>query len=203
MERTGVTVYMESTPNPAAMKFVTNVLLLPAGDKEYTDKTKAIECPLAFQLFDFTGVKGVFISSSFVTVIKHEATDWFEIQGMIREFIRGFLVSGEDVFLKNAFNNTSAKQNETKAENTIAPQVEVSLSETEEKIVALLEEYVKPAVEQDGGAIDFKSYKEGIVTVTLRGSCSGCPSSVVTLKSGIERLLKQMIPEVQEVVAED
>lgn len=194
---------MESTPNPAAMKFVTNVLLLPAGDKEYNEKSQATECPMAYQLFDFTGVKGVFISSSFVTVLKHDATDWFEIQGLIREYIRSYLVSGEEVFLKSAFGYAALKQTEAKTENIIAPQVEVSLSETEEKIVALLEEYVKPAVEQDGGAIDFKSYKEGIVTVTLRGSCSGCPSSVVTLKSGIERLLKQMIPEVQEVVAED
>ena len=202
MENKGVVVYMESTPNPAAMKFMTNVLLLPHGDKEYMEKSNAIESPLAYQLFDFTGVTGVFISGSFVTVIKEDAIDWFEIQGIIREFIRSYLVAGEPVFNEQALKTSENVKSNGSSSLTESPNVLVA-SETEQKIVALLDEYVKPAVEQDGGAIDFKSFDEGIVKVKLRGSCSGCPSSVVTLKSGIERLLKQMIPEVQEVIAED
>lgn len=202
MENKVITVYMESTPNPAAMKFVTNTLLLAQGDREYFSKTDAIDCPLAAQLFDFTAVKSVFISGYYVTVIKDQQIDWFEIQGMIREFIRGYLMSGDPVFSKKA----EAGEPPQASENNLNIPAEANTTppnETEARIASILDEYVKPAVEQDGGAIDFKSFNDGIVTVKLRGSCSGCPSSVVTLKSGIERLLKQMIPEVQEVVAED
>jgi NFU1 iron-sulfur cluster scaffold homolog, mitochondrial len=188
-----ITVYAESTPNPAAMKFVCNVMLLDEGSVEYLTVNDAVECPLAKQLFAFSGVKGVFITANFVTVIKEPGIDWYEITGILREFIRGFLAAGEKIFTANPFKKETQQINQQKIEST---------PETEQKIISLLEEYVKPAVEQDGGAINFRSFKDGIVTVTLKGSCSGCPSSTLTLKSGIENLLKSMVPEVTEVVAE-
>jgi len=186
-----ITVYLESTPNPAAMKFVCSRFLLEEGSVEYADKSEAVNCPLTLQLFDFTGVASVFITSNFVTVTKKENIEWFDIQQILREFIRGFLESGEPVF-------TGAQ--EQKSDQTIEQTHSASAIET--KILEALEEYVKPGVEQDGGAIHFKSFHDGIVTLILKGSCSGCPSSAMTLKGGIENLLKRLIPEVKEVVAE-
>lgn len=215
-----VMVYMEQTPNPEALKFVSNLLLLPQGSVEYSNKADAVYCPLAYQLFDFTGVLNVFITSNFVTVTKTPGMDWWEIQNIIREFIRGFLVAGDAVFTKNHFEekakpeagSSKMETNSNKEFQTPSAKQETNLGHTERsrsatlelenQIRQLLDEYVKPAVEQDGGAIDFKSFEDGVVTVLLKGSCSGCPSSTLTLKSGIERLLKQMMPEVTEVVAE-
>ena len=189
--KNAVVVYAESTPNPASMKFVANLFLLKSGSVEFLNKEHARTCPLAFQLFDFSGVASVFISSNFVTVTKKTDIEWFDITTILREFIKSFLESGEPVF-------TGDKGQ--KADPTIERTLTASAVET--KIVEALEEYVKPAVEQDGGAIHFKSFENGVVTLILKGSCSGCPSSVVTLKNGIENLLKQLIPEVHEVVAE-
>ncbi len=209
-----VTIYMEQTPNPNALMFVTNLLLLPEGSVDYTTKAEAIYCPLASQLFDFTGVKNVFISSNFVTVTKVADLDWWEIQNIVREFIRGFLLAGDAIFTKDPFEektNQQIKITDTAKPETVNPKAETqnpkpvpvaSTPELEEQIKQILDEYVKPAVAQDGGAIDFKSFEDGVVTVTLKGSCSGCPSSTQTLKAGIERLLKQMMPSVTEVVAE-
>jgi Fe-S cluster biogenesis protein NfuA len=186
-----VIVYAESTPNPASMKFVVNKFLLKEGSVEYLDKEQAINCPLAMQLFDFSGVTSVFITSNFVTITKSANIDWFDITTILREFIKGFLESGEPVF--------TGEQGQ-KADPAIERTHTASAIET--RIVEMLEEYVKPAVEGDGGAIHFKSFENGVVTLILKGSCSGCPSSTMTLKGGIENLLKRMIPEVQEVVAE-
>jgi len=189
--RKPVVVYAESTPNPASLKFVVNIFLLESGSVEYLNKEQATNCPLALQLFDFSGVASVFITSNFVTITKKTDIDWFDITSILREFIKSFLESGEKVF-------TGEKGQ--KADPSIERTTTASAIET--KIVETLEEYVKPAVEQDGGAIHFKSFDNGVVTLILKGSCSGCPSSVLTLKSGIENLLKQLIPEVHEVVAE-
>jgi Fe-S cluster biogenesis protein NfuA len=185
------TVYAESTPNPATMKFVASQFLLLEGHVEYTDAAQATSCPLARQLFSFSGVAGVFIMSNFVTITKHEGIDWFEFMPILRESIKGYLESGEPVFTGPAAQMANAEIGRTTVGN-----------ELEDRIIATLEEYVKPAVEQDGGAIQFKSFEDGKVTVILQGSCSGCPSSTMTLKSGIETLLRTMIPEVKEVVAQ-
>jgi Fe-S cluster biogenesis protein NfuA len=186
-----VVVYLESTPNPASMKFVANRFLLEEGSVEYVNKEEAVNCPLAMQLFNFSGVSAVFITSNFVTLTKEPEFEWSDIQGILREFIKSFLESGELIF--------------TGPVGQIAdPSIERSLtaSAIETKIIETLEEYIKPAVEQDGGAIHFKSFDNGIVTLILKGSCSGCPSSTQTLKGGIENLLKRLIPEVHEVIAE-
>ena len=197
-----VNVYAESTPNPAAMKFVCDLLLLEEGVVEFTNINEAVSCPMAQQLFAFSGVKSVFITSNFVTVTKESDIEWFEITNIIREFIRGYLMSGEKLFVSNPFKKETDAASE-KLEKTPAVSIPVEGQvELEEQIIQMLDEYVKPAVEQDGGAIHFRSFSNGVVTVALKGSCSGCPSSTLTLKSGIENLLKSMLPQVTEVVAE-
>lgn len=179
-----INVYTESTPNPATMKFLVNKLLIN-GSVDYPDKTKAQESPFARELFKFNFVNGVFFASNFVTITKTEEVEWQDIEAILKDFVKG------------------AVESELKVQEVIVDEnVSFEGSEIEVKIQQVLHDYVRPAVEQDGGAIAYKSFDEGIVTVELRGSCSGCPSSTITLKSGIEGLLKRMVPEVQEVVAE-
>ena len=187
-----VIVYIESTPNPSSMKFVVNKFLLEEGSVEYTSPGQTENSPLAKQLFSFSGVTGVFVTSNFVTVTKAAEADWTDISPILREFIKGYMESGDPIFTGPRI-------------QVADPAIErtTTNSDLENKIIETLEEYVKPAVEQDGGAIHFKSFDGGRVTVVLKGACSGCPSSTITLKAGIENLLKRMIPEVTEVVAEE
>lgn len=189
-------------------------MLLEGGTVEYASKAAAINCPLAAQLFDFSGVKRVFITSNFVTVTKENDLDWFDITNILREFIRGFLMTEENLFIGSPFDENHIPANEKKMSETISPVVkpvavveEVPFVEAPydpeagKKIMEILDEYVRPAVEGDGGAIHYRSFEKGVVSVVLKGSCSGCPSSTVTLKAGIENLLKSMIPGVKEVIA--
>ena len=189
-----VTIYAESTPNPAAMKFVANSFLLKEGSVEYLNILEARNSPLAQKLFAFDGVASVFIAANFVTINKKPKYDWYDLMPILREFIKGYIESGVKVFA-----GPSGQKADEKIEQT------TTTNKVESKIIEMLDEYVKPAVEGDGGAIHFKSFDEndGKLTLVLKGACSGCPSSMVTLKAGIERLLKQYIPEVQEVVAEE
>ncbi|MCR8556899.1 NifU family protein [Mucilaginibacter sp. BJC16-A38] len=179
-----INVYTESTPNPATMKFIVNKLLIN-GSVDFATKESAEKSPFAKELFKFSFVNGVFFASNFVTVTKFEDDNWEDILPILKEFVKGAVESELKV------------QDEEQAEAG-----DFEGSETEVKIQQILHDYVRPAVEQDGGAITYKSFDEGIVTVELRGSCSGCPSSTVTLKAGIENLLKRMVPEVTEVVSE-
>lgn len=192
-----VDIYMEATPNPSSMKFVTDRLLIKSGSVEYLEKSEALNCPLAAQLFDFSGVRSVFISSNFISVNKSEGIEWIEIQSIIREFIRAYLLSGDPVFSSEDILPKQAS--ETKVADQ--PNAGEGSAEVVEKIKELLEEFVRPAVERDGGAIEFGNFEDGIVTLDLKGACSGCPSSVVTLKNGIENLLTLHVPEVRSVVA--
>lgn len=206
-----INVYAELTPNPNSLKFVADVMLLEGGSVEYNSKEEAIHCPLARQLFDFSGITKVFITSNFVTVNKVAELDWFDLTNILREFIRGFLLSEEKLFLTSPFaeDHIPHKQGspvppaatENLQQDTVTAIPAESDPEAEKKIMELLEEYIRPAVEGDGGAIHFRSFHKGVVSVVLKGACSGCPSSTVTLKAGIENLLKQMVPGVQEVVA--
>lgn len=204
-----INIYAELTPNPNSMKFVANVNLLEGGVVEYDSKEAAVNCPLAVSLFSFSGITKVFITSNFITLNKESDVDWFDITNIIREFVRGYLMSGESLFIGSPFDEnhipTLAKKETVTKEKPLTEKQEKEFiptsPELEKKITELLEEYVKPAVESDGGAIHFKSFDNGTVSVVLKGACSGCPSSTVTLKSGIENLLKQMMPEVREVVA--
>jgi len=194
-------VYAEMTPNPKTMKFVVDRLLIAPGEAvEYASQSDARgSSSLAEALFDFPFVQGVFIMSNFITVTKTEGIDWDMIVYELREFVRDFLTKNE-----TAVQQIPVKQVEEKTNKSTSVSDEpVVPSEFDEQIKAILEEYVRPAVEGDGGLIDFKSFKEGVVTVTLRGSCSGCPSSLQTLKGGIETMLTQMVPAVKAVVAEE
>jgi len=179
-----ITVYTESTPNPNTMKFIVNKLLIN-GSVDYPTKESANESRFASELYKFSFVNGVFFASNFVTITKSEDAEWTDIEPILKEFVKGAVESEYAV-------------QATKADEAI----NFEGSDVEIKIQQILHDYVKPAVEQDGGAIAYKSFEDGIVTVELRGSCSGCPSSTITLKSGIQSLLQRMVPEVKEVVSE-
>jgi NFU1 iron-sulfur cluster scaffold homolog, mitochondrial len=195
-----VTIYSESTPNPDAMKFVANMMLLPDGVREFQNVSAAKGNPFVKQIFAFSGVKSVFITANFITITKEPGIDWFDMVNIIREYIRSYIASGEKIFPINEQKPVLAN---TETEQPVSDDIVLPEGDVEQKIVAALDDYIRPAVEQDGGAIHFKSFTDGVVTVILKGSCSGCPSSTVTLKAGIENLLSNMIPEVKEVVSEE
>jgi Fe-S cluster biogenesis protein NfuA len=162
---------------------------------------EAKNAPLAAKLFHFPFVKEVFIAKNFVSLTKYDMMEWDDIVMEIREFIREYLADGGVVVEDDA--NAAEVQQEVlgNTESTDAPATE-QLGEIETRIVEILEEYVAPAVESDGGNIKFVSFEDGKVSVLLQGACSGCPSSTVTLKQGIESMLKQMLPTlVKEVIA--
>lgn len=183
-----VTVYAESTPNPTVMKFVSNKkLVLQTVEFKNIDETK--NAPLAKALFHFPFVKEVFIDENYLSVTKFDIAEWGDITLELREFIREFLEEGKDVLTED-----SVQPSPSKTENK-APVREVILDDTSKEIVAILDEYIKPAVASDGGNILFESYDEDqkLVKVILQGACSGCPSSTFTLKNGIETMLKEML----------
>ncbi len=179
-------LYLESNPNPNSLKFVVNEMLVPEGMSfDFPSPGEAEDAPLAQELFMYPFVERVFYMSNFVTVTKKEDVEWIEIQDTLKKHIVAFLESGKLILDKKEI---------------AAPQQEET--ETIKKIKTILDEYIRPAVEQDGGAITFHSYENKRVKVTLQGSCSGCPSSTITLKAGIESLFKKMMPdEVEEVEA--
>jgi Fe-S cluster biogenesis protein NfuA len=188
---TVVSIYTEMTPNPETMKFVANKLLYASKSIDFQDESSAGPSPLAKELFAFPFIRSVFIASNFVTLTKTAETQWEEVIPTIREFLKEYLES--DKIVINEHEIVAAKN-----DNTIhADDTDIVV-----RIKELLENYVKPAVEMDGGAISFRGYNNGVVSLMLQGSCSGCPSSMITLKSGIEGMMKRMIPEVTEVVAE-
>jgi Fe-S cluster biogenesis protein NfuA len=189
-----VSIYTEMTPNPETMKFVANKLLYPGKSIDFQDERSAGPSPLAKELFSFPFIKSVFIASNFVTLTKTPDTgDWQDVIPTIKQFLKDYLENGGPVI-----NEEEVAQIKQESGNTVAADDD----DVVKRIKELLENYVKPAVEMDGGAIQFRSYKEGIVNLMLQGSCSGCPSSMITLKAGIEGMMKRMIPEVKEVVAE-
>jgi Fe-S cluster biogenesis protein NfuA len=187
-----VSIYTEMTPNPETMKFVANKLLYPGKSIDFPDESSAAPSPLAKELFAFPFIRAVFIASNFVTLTKTADTDWNDVIPTVREFLKGYLEEGkpvinEDEIVASISDKSAANEDD---------------SDIVKRIKELLENYVKPAVEMDGGAIAFRSYDDGVVKLMMQGSCSGCPSSMITLKSGIEGMMKRMIPEVREVVAE-
>lgn len=194
MPFTPTLVYAEATPNPAVMKFVANRMIIePMKQVEYLSVEETEGAPLAKELFKGGYVKSLFFSSNFVSITRNDSVDWSKIVSAVREFLQDYFTKGLPV-IEVYPEKVDAIESETKAIQPNSP---------EEAITQILEEYIRPAVEQDGGAITFRSFDQGVVTVALQGSCSGCPSSKITLKSGIEALLKRMVPGVEEVVAED
>lgn len=189
-----VTVYAESTPNPSVMKFVANKKIVTALF-EFTSIDEAKLSPLATELFHFPFVKSIFIDENYVSITKYDMAEWQDITIKLREFIRSHIENGKDVVLPHAAD--SLKKSTSQLDN----QYE-GLDDISKEIINILEEYVKPAVASDGGNIQFISYdaESKNVSVMLQGACSGCPSSTYTLKSGIENMLKEMMPGKVEMV---
>ena len=193
IEKIPTTVYAESTPNPSVMKFVANKPLVPESF-EFKNIDEAKISPLAQKLFHFPFIKEIFINSNYISITKYEINSWDEVVMEIREFVRSFLEEGntvikESIELKKDFKNASDFEN---------------LNELEKQIISILKEYIQPAVASDGGNIEFDSYDSNkkSVRVILQGACSGCPSSTLTLKNGIETMLKEMMPgKIENVVA--
>jgi len=189
-----VEVYTEVTPNPAVLKFVANKKIVVA-DAEFKNIEEAKNSPLATELFNFPFVKEVFISENYVSITKFDIVEWSDITVEIRSFIKQFIADGKVVVVENDSSKKEANTSEVVSEE---------LDDVSKQIVSILDEYIRPAVAADGGNILFQSYEENtkIVNVVLQGACSGCPSSTITLKNGIENMLKQMIPgKIGEVVA--
>ena len=183
-----VQIYLESNPNPNSLKFVVNDMLIPDGlSFDFPDAASTEISPLAKELFDFPFVDRVFFAGNFVTVTKKEEVEWIEIQNVLKDHIKKYLEAGKLVIDIQDGASDAPVEEETEAIK---------------KIKTILEEYIRPAVEQDGGAITYHSFLDGVVKVKLQGSCSGCPSSMITLKAGIENLFTRMMPgEVKSVEA--
>lgn len=193
-----VMIYTEQTPNPETLKFVTNKMLYK-GTADFRDLESATNwSPLGEELFKFPYVKGVYICNNFVTISKEFNYNWEDVMLPLKEFIKSYVVEGKSILsegFEEAMKVQEAKHIESQGYSGEDAELIVKIKE-------LIDTYVKPAVEMDGGNIEFKSFDKGVVTVILQGACSGCPSSTVTLKSGIEGMLKRMVPEVTDVISE-
>lgn len=201
MEKTVVphNIYAESTPNPATMKFVSNRYLVVDGQVyEYGLDDNLDNSPLAAKLLNFPFISKVFIASNFVAITKTDIIEWQDVIHQLRDFLGDFL-NNEGVVVKvSAIEMKDAEEKKS----TISTPKRDDLEGIDAKISDILDEYIRPAVESDGGAIHFHSYNEGKVSVVLKGACSGCPSSTMTLKAGIENMLKEMLPnQITEVEA--
>ena len=190
-----VSIFTEGSPNPNSMKFVVNFELVPTGlSFDYATPGDALldgkASPLAVALFGFDFVRRVFLSGNFVTVTKDDETDWDDVLLEVKLFLKDYFGEQRPVFAQRTMDTNTTKLDMD--------------SETVQKIKAVLDQYIRPAVDSDGGAISFYSFDEpsGTVKVLLQGSCSGCPSSTLTLKAGIENLLSRLVPEVKTVEAE-
>jgi Fe-S cluster biogenesis protein NfuA len=193
-------IYAESTPNPEVMKFVSNRML---ADKslEFLNPSEAKKIPMIQKIFSLPFVESIFLSSNFISIKKTSNLEWGEIILELRNFITKIL--NEDDIQNYTENIELIKENKVSDTKEInSEKKNITYSEIEQDIIGLLNEYIRPAVEGDGGAIEFDSFSDGIVKVILKGACSGCPSSTATLKHGIESLLKQKLGEdIKEVVA--
>jgi NFU1 iron-sulfur cluster scaffold homolog, mitochondrial len=193
-----VMLYTEQTPNPESLKFVTNRMLYK-GTADFREEKLAKEwSPVATALFELPYVKGVYICNNFITITKEFNYDWADVMLKLKEFIKAYIEADKGM-VKEGFAEAMEK---IEAERGAGYEYSDDDAAIVQKLKDLIDTYVKPAVEMDGGNIEFKSWNQGVVTVVMQGSCSGCPSSTVTLKSGIEGMLQRMVPEVKEVVAE-
>lgn len=184
--RKKISISVQPTPNPNSVKFSVDQILLPEGTVDIPSRASAGRSPLASLLFEDARVAGVFIGMNFVTVTKTDQTPWSALEGTVAETIQTFLGTGKEVIA---------------TQETVAPPLsDISGGEIGKKIRDILDREIRPAVAMDGGDITFVGYERGIVTLHLQGACSACPASLMTLKMGVENRLKELIPEVQEVV---
>jgi Fe-S cluster biogenesis protein NfuA len=179
-------IQTEQTPNPATLKFLPGVAVMPSGTANFTTKEATARSPLAERLFSLPEVSGVFLGGDFITVTKSDNSDWFQVKPAVLAAIMEHFTAGQPV-ITGAVDEPAANQEED--------------DEIVSAIKELLETRVRPAVAQDGGDIIFEDFADGIVYLHMQGSCSGCPSSTATLKAGIENMLRHYIPEVLEVRA--
>ena len=176
-------VQTEVTPNPNSLKFLPGKKVSNSGPYEITSKDQ-INNELVKNILSLKGVEGVFLGQDFISVNKSDQTKWDEIKHIVISFINDFYIDGKEFVI----------------DENIKPE-QIDLDEIEQKIVKILNQKIRPAVAKDGGDIKFKEYKDGVVKVQLQGSCSGCPSSTMTLKQGVQNLLCHYLPEVKEVIA--
>ena len=193
-------IYAESTPNPEVMKFVSNRML---ADKslEVLDASQAKNIPLANELFKLPFIKSIFISTNFVSINKTENVNWDDIALQLRLYISDYLNSIE---IMNHTDNIQSEPIEKIQEDSKVTNDKREFNGDEKEIADILDNYIRPAVESDGGAITLHSYKDGVVSVNLSGACNGCPSATITLKQGIEEILKQKLGDkIKEVVSNE
>jgi len=176
-------VQTEVTPNPNSLKFLPGKKVSNSGPYEITNKDET-QNTLVRNLLSINGVDGIFLGEDFISINKKETIKWDEIKHIVISFINDFYLEGKEFVIDENLNEQNS-----------------NLSELEEKIVKILDQKIRPAVARDGGDIKFKEFKDGVVKVQLQGSCSGCPSSTMTLKQGVQNLLCHYLPEVKEVVA--
>ena len=176
-------VQTEVTPNPNSLKFLPGKKVSNSGPYEITNKDN-IQNELVRNILSVNGVEGIFLGQDFISVNKNDHTKWDEIKHIVISFINEFYSNGKECVIDQNLDEENVK-----------------LNEIEEKIVKILDQKIRPAVARDGGDIKFKEFKDGVVKVQLQGSCSGCPSSTMTLKQGVQNLLCHYLPEVKEVVA--
>ena len=189
IQRVPVSVYAEMTPNPAVMKFVANKMVVDVDHVEFHNIEEVAISPLATELFHFPFVKEVFMSSNFIAIQKYNVVEWETVTQEIRQFILDYIQAGKPVL-------TGTPKGAPTAESEEAPALDPleGLGDIELRIVDILEEFVKPAVAQDGGNIAFVAYENKVVKVQLQGACAGCPSSTLTLQQGIKNILQRMLP---------
>jgi len=176
-------VQTEITPNPNSLKFLPGKTVSNGGSFEITKKDD-VKNDLIRNLMSINGVEGIFLSKNFISINKYDDTSWEEIKHIVISLINDFYSSGKEFVIDKS-----------------PYEVDEHLGEIEKKIVQILDQKIRPAVAKDGGDIKFKEFKDGVVMVQLQGSCSGCPSSTMTLKQGVQNLLCHYLPEVKEVVA--
>ncbi len=178
-------IQTEETPNPASLKFIPDgAVVMQTGTVEFKNKEQAVKSPLAEELFKIEGINSIFFGHDFITITKVESIDWKNIKSEILATIMDFFVANKPVMLDSSMSASDINEND---------------SDVVKQIKELLEIKVKPAVAMDGGDVIFRGFEDGIVKLQLKGSCSGCPSSTITLKNGIENMLKHYVPEVEAV----
>ncbi len=190
------------TPNPRVMKFVANQLLIPSGlSLEFQSAEEAGASHLAQMLFTFPMVEGVFLTENFVSVTITENLDWNDVVTEVREYILGYIQAGNSVVDESLLKANTKEDAVSELGSDEVAENDFPVSEYDEKIKHILNEYVTPAVASDGGAVEFVSFEDGTLNLKLKGACNGCPSSRATLQNGIKGLFDQLLPAVKEIQA--